>query len=109
MRKLAPTTELEYGERSEPFHWLADGRAWRVYGVSLIVPPLAGYLRKIRALHRARVQRNLHETTQEGVSHHVAVDRLPMGQALREDGTSRTFEIPPHLDMTLDTSKTLSP
>jgi hypothetical protein len=51
----------------------------------------------------------VHETTQEGVSHHVAVDRLPMGQRVREDGGSRTFEVPPHLEMTLDTSKTLSP
>lgn len=51
----------------------------------------------------------VHETTQEGVSHHVAVDRLPMGQRFRDDGGSRTFEVPPHLGMTLDTSKTLSP
>jgi hypothetical protein len=51
----------------------------------------------------------VHETTQEGVSHHVAVDRLPMGQRVREDGGSRTFEVPAHLEMTLDTSKTLSP
>lgn len=51
----------------------------------------------------------VHETTQEGVSHHVAVDRLPMGQRFREDGGSRTFEVPPHLEMTLDASKTLSP
>lgn len=51
----------------------------------------------------------IHETTQDSVSHHVAIDRLPMGQRLREEGKARTFEIPPHLEMTLDTSKTLSP
>jgi hypothetical protein len=50
-----------------------------------------------------------HETTEDGVSHHVTVDRLPMGQRFREDDTARAFEVPPHLEMTLDTSKTLSP
>jgi len=50
-----------------------------------------------------------HETTEDGVSHHLTVDRLPMGQRFRDDDTTRAFEVPPHLDMTLDTSKTLSP
>jgi len=51
----------------------------------------------------------LHASDRDGVTHHLAVDRLPMGQRFREEGASRTFELPAQTDMTLDTSKTLSP
>jgi hypothetical protein len=51
----------------------------------------------------------VHESDEDGVRHHLAVDRLPMGQRFREEGISRTFELPMRTDMTLDTSKTLSP
>ena len=51
----------------------------------------------------------LHETTEDGVHHHLAIDRLPAGQRFRNEGDGRVFELPPQLDMTLDTSKSLSP
>lgn len=51
----------------------------------------------------------VHTTSEENVRHHLAVDRLPMGQQFRVDGDGRVFELPASLDMRLDTSKTLSP
>lgn len=51
----------------------------------------------------------VHTTDEDGVTHSLAVDRLPMGQRFREEGGSRCFELPSTLDLTLDTSKTLSP
>jgi hypothetical protein len=49
-----------------------------------------------------------HRTMTDSVSHHLAVDRLPLGQRLRSEAT-RTFELPADLSMSLDASRTLSP
>lgn len=51
----------------------------------------------------------LHNTTEEGVHHHLAIERLPMGQQFRSDDDGRVFELPAQLSMALDTSKSLSP
>lgn len=59
--------------------------------------------------HADAVLSVVHESYPDGVTHHLAVDRLPASQRFREEGASRTFELPMRDDMTLDTSKTLSP
>lgn len=51
----------------------------------------------------------VHTTSEESVRHHLAVDRLPMGQQFRVADDGRVFELPASLEMRLDTSKTLSP
>lgn len=51
----------------------------------------------------------VHRTDGNDVGHYLAVDRLPMGQQFRDADGARTFELPAQVDMSLDTSKTLSP
>jgi hypothetical protein len=77
-----------------------------LYGVEVPNQP-AG--RWVTTTNADAVFRLDHRLTKNDIETQLLIDRLPTRQNLRDSGGNRSFELPLSADLTLDTSKTLSP